>query len=441
MSPFALVFGTALLSPLITHTRWLKGLSLLILAIAGFNLSLGEGVGLAYFIQTDAIRFFEGIILIVAAAIVLHFDHDDHGTLTQLLLIVAASMALLESSTLLSFVITFEAMSIISFVLVSNIKNSKQAEGAIKLFFTGATATGIILFGLALFTLSGHSIDTALDTHYDAFSLIALTVIFIGILYKLTIFPMHAWAADSYAQVSHTNAAILSALMKTVVAVATFHLFSPVLAQLSMPSIYGLATLAVITMTLGNMLALYQRNIARMLAYSSIAHAGYMLIPFAAIASQFAHTGLLYLAVAYLFMQTAVFLILARLYQDDGIETLADVKGLAQRNPLYALLFSVQLLSLAGIPLLAGFMSKAVAFYAGVDAGLWPFVLIALLNSALSVGYYAWIIKQLYFDAPNKDQELVSRLGFVLGELMLVAGTLYFGVVAMDVFRVTSSVQ
>ena len=436
MSPFALLFGAALLSPIVTHTRWLKGLSLLILAIAGFNLSLGEGVDLTYFAQTDAIRFVEGIVLMVAAAIVLHLNEDDHGTLTQLLFIVAASMALLESTTLLSFIITFEAMSIISFVLVSNIKTEKQAEGAIKLFFTGATATGIILFGLALFTLSGHSIDAPLEALYEPFVLIALLVIFIGILYKLTIFPMHAWAADSYAQVSHTNAAILSALIKSVVAVATFHIVSPLLTQLNTPSIYGLATLAVITMTLGNMLALYQKNIARILAYSSIAHAGYMLIPFAAIASQFAYTGIVYLAIAYSFMQTAVFLILARLHKDSNIEMLDDLKGLAQRNPLYALLLSVQLLSLAGIPLLAGFMSKAVAFYAGVDAGLWLFVLIALLNSALSVGYYAWIIKQMYFDAPTNEKVIPNQLSFVLGELILLAGTVYFGIVAGDIFRV-----
>ena len=292
------------------------------------------------------------------------------------------------------------------------------------------------LFGLALFTLSGQSIDAPLETLYEPFVLIALLVIFIGILYKLTIFPMHAWAADSYAQVSHTNAAILSALIKSVVAVATFHIVSPLLTQLNTPSIYGLATLAVITMTLGNMLALYQKNIARILAYSSIAHAGYMLIPFAAIASQFAYTGIVYLAIAYSFMQTAVFLILARLHKDSNIEILDDLKGLAQRNPLYALLLSVQLLSLAGIPLLAGFMSKAVAFYAGVDAGLWLFVLIALLNSALSVGYYAWIIKQMYFDAPTNEKVIPNQLSFVLGELILLAGTVYFGIVAGDIFRV-----
>jgi NADH-quinone oxidoreductase subunit N len=191
-------------------------------------------------------------------------------------------------------------------------------------------------------------------------------------------------------------------------------------------------------MTLGNLLALYQKNIAKMLAYSSIAHAGYMLIPFAAIASHDAPTAILYLAIAYLFMQTAVFLILDRLHKDQGIASVEDLKGLARKNPLYALLFSVQLFSLAGIPLLAGFLAKAVAFYAGVDAGLWPLVLIALLNSALSVAYYAWLVKQMYFDEAYNPQPIINKAGFVWSELILLAGTLYFGVVAVDVFRVAS---
>jgi NADH-quinone oxidoreductase subunit N len=250
---------------------------------------------------------------------------------------------------------------------------------------------------------------------------------------------MHGYAADTYTHISHVHAAILSALIKTVVAVATFHLFSPLLAHLDTASIVGLAILSALTMTLGNVLALYQRKISRILAYSSIAHAGYLLIPFAAIGSQWAHTGLLYLAIAYIFMQTSVFLILARLHKDHAIETLDDLIGLAQYRPLYALFFTIQLLSLAGIPLLAGFMSKAVAFYAGVDAGLWILVLIALLNSALSVGYYAWIIKKMYFDTADTASSFPvsgNVIGFVVGESVLLLGTIYFGIMAIDVFNI-----
>ncbi len=438
MSLFALLFGGALVSPLIKNMALLKLFALLILLWSGYALSQGAGVGLVFFEQSSYVRLFEAVVLIVSAALILHLDKEDHGTITQLLFIAAASMALLESTTLLSFVITFEAVSIISFVLVSNIKDATQAEGAIKMFFAGALASGIILFGLGLFAVSGHDFNASALSVDDTFGMIALFIILIGIFYKLTIFPMHTWAADTYAQVSHTNAAILSAIVKTVVALATFKIFMPFLAQLGEMPIYLLAALAVITMTLGNILALYQKSIARILAYSSIAHAGYMLIPFAAVASTYAPTGLLYIAVAYIFMQSAVFLVLEILRKELEIKTLDDLKGLGQKNPLYALLFTVQLFSLAGIPLLAGFIAKAVAFYAGVDAGLWPLIMIALLNSALSVGYYAWIVKHIYFDEAQTKGVITGRFTALLGQLILLGGTIYFGVIAADIFGVLS---
>ncbi|MEO1923752.1 MAG: proton-conducting transporter membrane subunit, partial [Nautiliaceae bacterium] len=110
-----------------------------------------------------------------------------------------------------------------------------------------------------------------------------------------------------------------------------------------------------------------------------------------------------------------------------------------KKAPLHSLIFTIQLFSLAGIPLLAGFLSKTVAFYAGVDAGLWWIVLIALLNSALAVGYYVWIIKHIYFDEPNNDVTISMSQGSLIGQLILLAGTIYFGIVASDVLSVTIS--
>ena len=191
-------------------------------------------------------------------------------------------------------------------------------------------------------------------------------------------------------------------------------------------------------MTLGNFLALFQQKIGKILAYSSIAHAGYILLAFVAVQSAYASAGLLYLAVAYIFMQTAVFLLLDKLSSGSSDVTLEDLKGLAQRDRLSAFLLTVQLFSLAGIPLLAGFLGKAVAVYAVVDAGLWPVALIALLNSALSVGYYAWIVKHLYFDEVS-DVKTLSKVRMLplIGQLILLAGTFYFGVFAFDVFSVS----
>jgi len=199
-------------------------------------------------------------------------------------------------------------------------------------------------------------------------------------------------------------------------------------------SVYILATLSIITMTLGNFLALHQKRISSILAYSSIAHAGYMLLTFASVSSEFASNGLLYLAVAHIFMQSAVFIILNDLKRSDNIETISDLKGLSKRNPLCSLIFTLQLFSLAGIPLLAGFISKTVAFYSAVDAGLWIVVLVALLNSALSVGYYAWIIKHIYFDENQKEEPVKVSNSANLAKVILLGGTLYFGMFAANIF-------
>ena len=199
-----------------------------------------------------------------------------------------------------------------------------------------------------------------------------------------------------------------------------------------------LITLALVTMTLGNFMALFQKRVGKILSYSSIAHAGYMLLGFAAVKSSYAPTAILYVAVAYIFMQTALFMMLDKIAKGASTMTLEGLKGLAARDKRVAILFSVQLFSLAGIPLLAGFLSKAVLVYAVVDIEL-PFVALAvLLNSALSVAYYAWIVKHIYFDAPVGEHAPLSlgNTAFI-AQILLLAGTLYFGMFAATLFDVT----
>ena len=264
---------------------------------------------------------------------------------------------------------------------------------------------------------------------------LGIFIIFIGIFYKLTIVPFHSWAIESYALVRHSHGAILSGVAKTVVVISAFNLFSPFILNHLEFSMIFLSILAIITMTFGNFMALFEPKLSKILAYSSIAHAGYMLLAFIAVKSSFASVGLTYMAIAYIFMQTASFLVLDILRKTYNIKSIEELKGFKVQNPLLSLLFTIQLFSLAGIPLLAGFLSKAVLFYSIVDAGYWYIVLIALLNSALSVGYYAWIIKAIYFDEKeSKIRELVSIELPILAQIILVIGTVYFGVFAWVLF-------
>ncbi|BAF71811.1 NADH-quinone oxidoreductase subunit N [Sulfurovum sp. NBC37-1] len=436
ISAFSILFAASLLSLLLHRTKFLQPFALTAL-IAGLVLS-GTSVGLNGFETSAAMTLFTVVMLIVLIAFVLHEKNDT--TITQALFLATASVALLQSRTMLAFIVSFEAVSLISIVLVSDIRTKAQAEGAVKMFIAGAIATGMLLLGAAFYLMGGGVLDAPVTSNGNLFSLAGIYVMLFAVFYKLTIVPMHGWAADTYALVRHSHAALLTGVAKTIVALAAFRLFAPSLAQTVEMSVPLLAILAVVTMTLGNFMALYQKKLARMLAYSSIAHAGYMLLAYVAVKSGYASTGLLYMAIAYIFMQTAVFLVLDTLRNKYGMQTLEDVKGLAKGNGVLAFFFTVQLFSLAGIPLLAGFLGKAVVFYAVVDAGLWYVALIALLNSALSVGYYAWIVKHLYFDEAEASVIFKAEEKFtVMSQLILFGGTLYFGIFAFVVFAVGKS--
>jgi len=431
ISAFSILFFMALLSIAFHRNILLKPISLLSIVISIYFTLNGASVLLLGF-ETDLnIRLFELILEIILFTLVLHVEDDT--TITQTLFIGAASILLLQSSSILSFVLSFEAVSIISIVLVSHIKTASQAEGAVKMFIAAALATGILFLGLMFYLIGGGDLLSKVES-VNTFEIIGLFIMLSGVFYKLTIVPFHGWAADSYALVRHSHAGILTGIVKTVVALATFKMFSPfILSNLEL-SIPYLAVLTVVTMTLGNFLALFQNNLAKILAYSSIAHAGYMLLAFMAVESEYAKDGILYMSIAYVFMQTASFLILDILRKKYDITTLEELKGFALQNKLVAFFFTIQLLSLAGVPLLAGFLGKAVVFYAGVDAGYWYIVLIALLNSALSVAYYAWIIKAMYFDNLEKERGVIAVGLPMISQVVLVLGTVYFGIFAGTVF-------
>lgn len=432
ISAFTILFAMALLS-LLFHRSWLlKPLSLLAIALSFYYTLQGATIALIGFSTNEQIELFELILEIVLFAIVLHEEEDT--TLTQTLFLGASSILLLQSDTLISFVLSFEALSIISIVLVSYIKTKEQAQGAVKMFIAGSLATGILLLGVTLYLIGGGLLLAPLSTQGSSLMNSALFIMLAGLFYKLTIVPFHGWAIDSYALVRHSHAAILSGVAKSVAALAIFKIFAPFLALHLEFGIPLLATLAIVSMTLGNFLALFNKNIAKILTFSSIAHAGYMLIAFVAVESSYADEGILYISIAYIFMQSAAFLSLDIMRKNYNIISLDDLKGFSTQNPLVAFFFTLQLFSLAGIPLLAGFLSKAVLFYAGVDAGLWWLILIALLNSALSVGYYAWIIKSIYFDkGESKNIALNSPLP-LLAQITLFAGTIYFGIYAKLIF-------
>ncbi len=435
MSAFVLMLFAALFSLALHRTFVFKPFVLLMIVLSGFLIFLKTPVLMYGFAQSSATNLFLLVIFIALLAFTL--SEDKEINITQSLFIGAASVLILRSATLLTFVFSFEAVSIISFAVVGHIRSSIQADGAVKMFISGALATALIVLGLALFTFGGGNFNLSLSNmHFNAFMEVGLWVMLGGIFYKLTIVPMHAWAADSYANIKPSSAALLSGIAKSVVFVAVLKLFEPFFIQTLHVSIFILIVLSVLTMTLGNILAMFQKRVGKMLAYSSIAQAGYMLMVFIAVKSSYAQIGLLYLAIAYVFMQTALYLLLDNIGGGISDITLDDVKGLVKKDRLVSFFFAVQIFSLAGVPLLAGFMGKAIATYAVVDAGYWIVALIALLNSTFSIGYYGWFIKNIYFDHSVKQSRVMSvTTSAKIAQIILLGGTLFFGIFAFVVFH------
>ncbi len=434
---FIVLIATGLLIPLFYRNNIFiaKMIAVLAFLVAAFFVYEGQSLNsvFPYFVMTQATMIMEFALLATLAAVSLTLTGFERPLIAQMLFLAGVSLGLLETNNFFVYIVLFEVVAIISYILVANIRNFYNAEGAIKAFIAGAVASGIILIGFALFSFTSDSFNYSEMNVSGKFTLIAVAIMLAGIFYKLTIVPMHGWAADAYSQVNHAAAAILSGVIKSVVLLATFKAFYKFMIAYPTATVLIFSFFAIVTMTLANFMALWQKRISKILAYSSIAHSGYALIPFAAAASIYSFTGVLYYAIAYIFMQTSVFLILNDFRREAGVKYLEDIKGMGTRAPLHSLFFTVQLFSLAGIPLLAGFLSKAVAFYAGVDAGLWPIVLIAALNSALAVAYYVWIIKHIYFDKAENEATIKMSGGSLIGQLILLAGTIYFGIVAGDV--------
>lgn len=436
MSVFVLMFFAALISLALHRTFIFKPFVLLMIVLSGFLIFAKTGIVMHGFVQSSTSDLFLLVVFITLFAFTL--SEDKEINVTQSLFIGAASVLLLRSTTLLTFVFSFEALSIISFAVVGHIRSSIQADGAVKMFISGALSTALIVLGLVLFTFGGGDFNLSLNNiHFNALMEVGLWIMLAGLFYKLTIVPMHSWAADSYANIKPSSAALLSGVAKSVAFIAVLKLFEPFFLQTLHVSIFILIALSVLTMTLGNILAMFQKRVGKMLAYSSIAQAGYMLMVFIAVKDTYAQIGLMYMAIAYVFMQTALYMLLDKIGGGISDITLDDMKGLVKKDRFTSLFFAVQTFSLAGVPLLAGFMGKAVATYAVVDAGYWIVALIALLNSTFSIGYYGWFLKNIYFDHSIKQSRVVSvDISAKIAQVILLAGTLFFGIFAFAVFNV-----
>ena len=423
-----------------------------------WQLSLPMGTGFSGTVETSAFTVFFHVLIcgIVLAALLLSLDtlpEESHhqGEFYALIVFGAVGMCLLTGAVeLLVVFIALEISSIATYVLAGYRKETGRGpEAAIKYFLLGSFATGFLLYGVAMiFGATGTTeiyeiarLAPAAENH--SFILAGLGLMLVGILFKVSAAPFHVWPPDVYEGAPSPVVALLSTAPKA----AAFALLLRVVYEMlpSLRSVWEplLWVVAVLSMTVGNLAALRQQNVKRMLAYSSIAHAGYLLAAFAGLGASGIAAASFYTA-AYAAMNVGIFAVVTLVSgYDDKLPLIGDFRGLIYRSPLLGSLLIFFLASLVGIPFTGGFFGKFYSFSTAVGGGAIWLVLIGLLNSGLAAAYYlrlALVAVARPADLSPADLDLAApapRVGVAVGAALLlaVAATLVLGIMPGDALQ------
>ena len=368
-------------------------------------------------LRHDWLAFVFKLLFLVAALLTTLFTIGwkpiwHKGEFYVLLLTSTIGMTLMAASAdLIMLFLSIETTSIPLYVMAGFMtRDDKSTEAGFKYLLFGAVTTGVMLYGLSL--LYGFAGTTNLYEMAAGISAAGIpgpvlvgtvVLILLGFGFKVALVPLHFWAPDVYEGAPTPVTAFLSTASKA----AGFAVLARVMLA-AFPSILTdwqaiIAIGAALSMTLGNVVALTQRNIKRLLAYSSIAHAGYALLGVAA-ASELGVTSMVYYFLAYTVTQMAAFGVVIIVWHKIGSDEIADYAGLSRRSPMLALAMLLSFLSLAGVPPLGGFIAKILVFAAAMDSGLVWLAFLGVLNSIVGLYYYLIVLKVVYLSAPKDEQ-------------------------------------
>lgn len=424
-----------------------------------WQLSLPPGTAFYSTVETSAFTVFFHVLIcgIVLVALLLAFDtlpEQSHhqGEYYALVLFGAVGMCLLTSAVeLLLVFVALEISSIATYILAGYRKQTGRGpEAAIKYFLLGSFATAFLLYGIALIfgatgTTQIYEIARAVtSTTNSGLVLASLALMLVGILFKVSAAPFHIWTPDVYEGAPSP----VVALMSTGPKVAAFALLIRVVYEMfpSLRSVWAplLWIVAVLSMTVGNLAALRQQNVKRMLAYSSIAHAGYLLAAFAGLGSSGIASASFYTA-AYAAMNVGIFAVVTLVSgYDENLPLIQDFRGLIYRSPLLGGLLIFFLVSLVGIPFTGGFFGKFYSFSAAVGGGAVWLAIIGLLNSGLAAAYYlrlAFVSAQRPVELSTAATARAPEVGIAVGAAILFAAvaTLVLGVIPSEVLRASQA--
>ncbi len=430
-------------------------LAAIFLTVKSFGLLTMEGFSVQYTIFSETLsidalsQFFKlvflAVALIVSIASIKYTENSDHTEefYTLVLFATFGMMIVASANDLILLFCAFELASLATFALAGFEKqNARSLEGAMKYFVIGSVSAALMLFGLSFVYGATGTTSIPLIAQNpglltgNPIGIVAIVFLTAGFGFKMALVPFHMWAPDTYQGSPSVVSALLAAGSKKMGFVAAFRVFIIALAALQPDWQFMFTLLAVVTMTFGNVVAVAQTSVKRMLAYSSLAQAGYIAMAFAVMTPVALAGGIMY-TLAHAFMKAGAFIAAGAVVwmissektgNLDIPDHLDSFRGLGKRMPLAALCMTVFVFALAGIPPTAGFMAKFVLFSSTIQAGMTWLAVIAILNSALSLFYYARLVKYMYFMPPEGKTEKVSiPFPYAAALLVAVAGVMVMG--------------
>ncbi len=409
--------------------------------------------GTAYFgvVQTDAFSVFFHVLIacIVLVSLLITIDAvkdstEGLGELFALMLFGAVGMMFMSGATeLLLVFVALEISSISTYIMAGfRRKSAKSPESALKYFLLGSFATAFFLYGIALiFGATGttriEAIAAAVGAgNTPALIYVGLAMIIIGLGFKVSAAPFHVWTPDVYEGAPSPVVALMSTGPKAAAFAVLLRIAYGAFPLLHTHWVPALWWLAVLSMTIGNLGALRQRNVKRMLAYSSIAHAGYLLVAFTALSAEGIAAASFY-AVSYAAMNVGIFAVISHAGEyDDRLTLIDDYRGLAYRSPLLGGAMAFFLISLIGIPFTGGFFGKFYVFAAALHSGLVWLTIIGLINSGIAAYYYLRVVTAVY-SRPAEASPVMAvprpSMPLLLALFLTAAATLVLGIVPTGV--------
>ena len=324
--------------------------------------------------------------------------------------LLAGSVAMVSFGNLSMFFLGIEVLSIALYILAASDRlNLKSNEAGMKYFLMGSFASGIILFGICLIYGAMGSFDVieiselSRSAELPVWFPIGIILVTIGMLFKIAAVPFHFWAPDVYEGSPTMTTALMSTLAKVVAMATLYKLLSILNANVSEAFKMVVVVVSIASMSVGNIMALRQNNVKRMFAFSGISHAGFMLMTLLSLSTSAG--SLLYYASAYALSGIAAFSVIIYVCKNRDNEDIVNFHGLGRNNPVLAAVLTASLLSMAGIPIFAGFFAKLVLFSDAIEAGYLFLVIVAVVNSIISVGYYFKLLLAMYTKEPNEERK------------------------------------